>query len=228
MQYRIVGEEDISNRRSIADALEVLRETAALRDDDVATIEVIGVRLPSGERVGSVQVMFKSDAADQTDMVGLPAAEYVRARTHESSSAEPLSIFLLQNARVNGAGAVTLADGRSLRAAEILPAPMPYRPSELDWQIIRYVVDIQNAPATFCRDLAYGLPPELEYAIPRSEAIDCSGLRQLAVPRLKEIAQCFADHGLKSPSLQKIAGALRQFGLSDPGVLSDRSCLIAN
>jgi hypothetical protein len=65
-----------------------------------------------------------------------------------------------------------LADGRSVRAVQILPAQMFYKPSDLDWQIIRYTIASQKAEASCYRALKDGLSPELASGIPDICAIE--------------------------------------------------------
>ena len=51
-KYIRLDESNQLNRRSVADALEVLRQQADFGDDDVARIDIALLRLPSREIVG--------------------------------------------------------------------------------------------------------------------------------------------------------------------------------
>jgi hypothetical protein len=56
--YEILAQASQSSRRTIADALAVLEAEAAFGEDDTAQIRIGHLRLPSGEIVGLVQVVF--------------------------------------------------------------------------------------------------------------------------------------------------------------------------
>jgi hypothetical protein len=214
--YVRFADETRAQRRTVLDALEVQRLCAGFSDDDVADIQVVGLRLPSNEVVGLVQILVASPSNRQISIVGLPAARQFRARSISSGALVSLEISLLDRATVDGRGNVTLADGSSVRSAQIIPVNLPSEPSDLDWKIVTSVISMLKGDQACYRDLAQGLPPEMEYAIPVWSGIDCAKLPGLNAPPLKQIAQHFIDLGVKPPSPPKIADALRRFGIRIP------------
>jgi hypothetical protein len=214
--YVRIADETRSQRRTVLDALEVMRLCAGFIDDDIADIQVVGLRLPSNEVVGLVQALFASPSKQQIFIVGLPPARQFRAHAISSGAPGTFEINLLDRATADGRGNVTLANGSSVRAAEIIPSHLLSEPSDLDWKIVTSVISMLKAGQACYRDLAQGLPPEMEYAVPVLSGIDCAKLPGLKAPPLKQIAQHFVDMGVKPPSPPKIAEALRQFGIRIP------------
>jgi len=79
-QYKSLAEDDRSKRRTIADALEVLRIEANFEQDDAAEIRLGMLRLPSEKVVGLVHVSFDSTLHLKTFLVSLPTASRFLAK----------------------------------------------------------------------------------------------------------------------------------------------------
>ncbi|MBR0826151.1 hypothetical protein JQ596_11425 [Bradyrhizobium manausense] len=197
-----------NNRRSIADAIDVLPSDGAWTGE----IRVGGLRLPSQEVVGQVAVLAENAAAGLTSIVSLPACKKFRARRHGSQESEKFDIFRLDGAAVDDSGHVELVDGTRLRAVEVIPAPLPDNVTDLDWLIVHHTIDLIQAQQECYRSLIPELPPVL----------DCSKLPALSgkirIPELKVIQGHIADRepALANLSEQQIANTLRKFGIRIP------------
>jgi hypothetical protein len=133
--YERLAEQDRLSRSTIVDALEVLRQLAGFTDDDRAVIRIGPFRLPSGELVGLVDILFEAASQAKICVVSLPTASQFMAIRPGYSRRDRFDIARLDGTAVDGAGKVVLADGRRLRAVEVMPAHLPLEPSELDWRI---------------------------------------------------------------------------------------------
>jgi len=74
-EFQRLFEEDRSSRRTIADAIEVLRQACDFNSHDRAEIRIGPLPLPSGDVVGLVNVQFP--VRDTVFIVSLPAAATV-------------------------------------------------------------------------------------------------------------------------------------------------------
>ncbi|RXH25796.1 hypothetical protein XH99_02850 [Bradyrhizobium nanningense] len=202
-------QEECENRRSIADAVNVLHAQAVFDRVRTAEIRAGRLRLPSKQIVGLVGVFVENAAAQTTSLVTLPSATNFRARRHGSQELEEFDVFRLDGATVDGSCAVELVDGTRLRAVEVIPASLPYKVTELDWRILHHTIAMMNAEQE-----CYTYP--IPFAQPTG-ALDCSKLPALRgkVPPRKEILRYIAkqEPALKRPSRQKIDDTLHKFGM---------------
>jgi hypothetical protein len=126
------------------------------------------------------------------------------------------------SARADNDGIVRLPDGAIVRAVEVIPAKLPLKPSELDWRIVHQVISIIGAEDNCYRSLREHAKPNCpdvsEEMISESRFIDCSTLKKLDLPSLKYITQQIGKRNptLKKLSRQKVAEALRKFGMRIP------------
>jgi len=130
-------QEDKRNlRRTILDAIYVLRKCAKFGENDRANIRITPMRLPSHQIVALVDLIF-SKPLQRTDYVAsLPTSAQFTALSGESPRRENFDIALLDRAVVDFGGNVTLPDATSLRGVQIVPAQLSYQPSDIDWRII--------------------------------------------------------------------------------------------
>jgi hypothetical protein len=216
-RVEILREESRNYRRTIADALEVLRELAGFGESDRAEVRVDPMRLPSGEVVGLVHVLFDAPLGDGRSIISLPPSPQFRAIIEESAR-QTFEISRLNGAVVDADATAVLADGTRLRAIEVIPARIPYNPSKLDWRILHSVLAMANAGHCY-RSLPEGLPPHLAEQVPDVRAIDFARLyaNPIKLPRLSMIERHIRRKNSDlNPSRQKIADALRTFGLHVP------------
>jgi hypothetical protein len=207
--------------RKVADAVDavaLLRECVRLNDDDRATIHVGLLQLPSGETVGLPYLMFDAPWEEATFVVSLRTAPRFRGRRQGASKKVEYEIKRLNNAEVDRAGTVTLSDQSILYSVEMSSAPMMAEPSELDWKIVHAALACIKGGERCYRSMREEVPfgdPEL---IPEDRYLDCQRLSGLELPPLKELVAAIRKHdrGLDKKSQQKIADALRKFGLRLP------------
>jgi hypothetical protein len=211
---------DRNQRRTLADAINVLAHDAGFDGADVAEIRVGILQLPSRETVGLTNVSFCSRATRKPVVVWLATAAEFWAKRQGEADARLFRILELNGAKADNDSIVRLSDGTVLRAVEVIPAKLPLKPSDLEWRIVHNVISIVKAEDQCYRSLR-------EHAKPRciglaeemlKKAIDCSALEGLELPSLKHLARQIGrnDPSLKNLSRQKIADALRNFGMRIP------------
>ena len=218
-RYERLAEQDRVLRRTVVDAIEVLRSIPDIAEQSRAVIRVNPLGLPSGEVVGMVDVEFDGPLPEMVCIVSLPTSGQFRAIRRGASQYECFDIFRLDGATVDGASNVRLADGTALRAVEMLPAHLPYESSALDLRIIRHTIALIRAKKRCYRHFRDGLEPQFRDMVPKHlRFLDCSKLSGLNVPPLKVIEAYIADHDptLQPLSQQKIVDALRKFGIRVP------------
>jgi hypothetical protein len=217
-EYHRLFEERRNLRRTLADAIEVLREHCDFGEDDRAGIRIGPLQLPSREVVGVVDVMFTDLVRDKIYIVSLPTSAQFRAFCNGASRREHFEISRLDGAVVKRSGAVLLTDGVDLHAVEVIPTHLPYEPTELDWRIVRSTIAIIGAEKRCYWSLRAGVPFPQRDMVPDWRAIDCSRLFGLELPPLKRLAHDIRekDWTLRKLSDQAIANALRKFGVRVP------------
>lgn len=201
------------------DAVAVLREHANFKKQDHATVRLAPMRLLSREIVTMVDLVFSPSSGETGYSVSLPTCTEFTAQATGSSHSEEFEIARLDKATVDSAGTVTLEDGGNLRWVQVVPVQLPYEPSAIDWRIIYYAVSALGAEDRCYRWYGEGLPPELQVMVsPNLKFLDCSRLAGLELPPLKELAFQIRkkDPIFKKLSEQKIADALRRFGMRHP------------
>ncbi len=202
-------EEERTRRRSIADALDVV-SCFDMPRDPIGRIRIGPLRLPSGDKVYLVEVVFP-----QLGIVSLQTSARFKARNKTHSTNEG-DIRLLDGADVYSVGTVVLRNGERLRAVEVVPSYLPYKPSPLDLIILHHVLALTDTSHCY-RSVLEDLPQQYRGVVLDLRAIDFARVRDLRVPRLKSIKAYIED---KDPaltvSLQKISDALAVFGVRRP------------
>jgi hypothetical protein len=219
---RFLREEERKQRRTVSHAIDVLAHDADFGGADVAEVRVGTLRLPSCEQVGLLSVFFDSQILGKTLVVSLATSAEFTAKCQGEEDARRFSIFELDGAKADNDNIVRLLDGTVLRAVEVIPAKLPLKPSDLDWRIVHHVISIKKAEDQCYRSLREHAKPKCsdvpEEMIPEERFIDCSALEGLELPSLKYLARQIGrkDPSLKKLSHQKIADALRNFGMRIP------------
>jgi hypothetical protein len=207
-----LGEGKRTSRRTVADAIEVVREL--LGPDDIGSphIQVGEFELPSGQTLALADVVFPEFGC----RVSLPTSFRFKARSATKACLEEFEISRLDCAQVCPDGSVLLVDGTQLCAVEVIPAPLPLQPSELDMIILGYLVSLTQS-CDCCRSLREGVPEHLREMVPDIRGPDFSRLREVKAPPLKKIRGHIVD---KNPDLsvsnQKIADTLAMAGIRIP------------
>jgi hypothetical protein len=211
-RYEWLQDDERNNRRSIADAIDILHSKAGFDDAQTGTIRVGGLRLPSNEIVGLISVLFESPANDTIFIVALRTAKQFRAKRQGGEELEGFPIVQLDGASFDHSGMVQLPDGMRLRAVDLIPALLPYEITDLDWCIVHHTIAFMKAEPE-----CYRYPIHFERS---SDALDCSALIGLQgrVPGLKQIQGYIADRepALSGLSQQQIANTLCKFGMRIP------------
>ena len=218
MKYHSLASDDRIRRRTIADAIEVLHSIPDFTEQSRASVQVDPLPLASGEIVGLVKVQCNGPLPEVICVVQMPTSSRFRAVRKGSSHQESFDIFRLDGAAVDGAGNVKLADDARLRAVELIPVHLPLEPTELEWRIVHHAIAFIDAEEHCYRRLRDDVPAEFREMVPDVRVLDCNKLSGLDIPSLEAIAAYIAerDRTLRRLSLQKIADALRQFGMRVP------------
>jgi hypothetical protein len=229
-QYSLLDLGGLRRRRTLADAIDFLREHADFAEEDVATVHIGYLPLASGRSAGMVQVRFKQPDSNKWCPVPLPSANYFHCDSAEGHR-DHCDIYLLDRAVINFKCTVTLSDGQTLRAVEIEPARLPLEPSLLDWQIVHIALEC-------CRISRYATSTEKEVhkrcyrsvreALDIGDSVaaktipdlilDFNAIKYVWLPSLDAISAHWREKfpGRKPPSRQKIADALADFGIRFP------------
>jgi hypothetical protein len=213
----LLDENERNERRSIKDALEVLRSKANFEQDDVAEVRLGILRLPSDKIVSLVIVSFDSTIHQKTFLVSLPTADSFRAKLENLPVSQEFEIARLAGATIDSGGQVRLSDGAQIRGVEVIPALLPYNITPLDWAIIRQTIATIGIEDR-CRYHPGDLVLEKLGFNPFRNSIDCSKLSDHPAGLLKVIQARIQDHesSFGTVSLQKIADTLRKFGMRIP------------
>ena len=218
-QYVALQEEDRIHRRTIADALDVVRQKIGLDEIAPARVEIVEL-FKTG--IATVNVVFPKLGC----RVSLPTSARFKARTGKGSEREEFEIFRLNGAELCSDRSVKLADGTRLRAVEVVPTSLLREPSQLDARIFRLFLSYVKAKDHCFRSFGEGLPESLKHYAPVGGGLDFGRLRLRVMqeqPRQKAIQAFIEDN---DPELrlspQKIADALTNFGVWYPKPRSRR------
>jgi hypothetical protein len=211
--YVALQEERRTSRRTVADALELVRQKLGVNEIARAEIRIGRFQLPSGQCTAMVQVLFP----DLGCRVSLPSAARFRARSGMSSQHKLFEISRLDRAEVGSDGSVVLADRSRLRAVEVVPTHLPYEVSELEERVLRHVISLTKSYYCY-RSIQEGLPEHLQHQVPDLRALDYSRVRTIQqAPPLRVIQAFIEDNDPeRKVSNQKIADALATFGVRVP------------
>ena len=180
-QYVALDQDGRTKRRTVADALEVVRQRLGVVEITRAEIRLAPLALPWGGSTAAVVVLFP----DLGCYVSLPASARFGARTDTSPQRQAFEIALLEGAEICSDGSVLLKDGSRLRAVEVEPTGL-HRPSALDERILGHVIAMTKSFHCY-RSIREGLPEDLQRQTPDLRALDYSRVRTIQAPPLKVI-----------------------------------------
>jgi hypothetical protein len=205
-------EDSRNNRRTVADALEVIRQEFGVDETPGAEIRVGPLLLPSGEATAVVVLI----CPDLDCYVSLPASWWFTEFTERSSRRHRFEILCLDQAKVGPEGSVVLTDGRRLRGVEMVPTHMPYELSRVEKRILQNVIKLTESDGCY-RNLREDLPEHLQPGIPDLWVLDFGRLHTIPRRSLKEIKSHIEDDDPElRVSNQKIADALAKCGVRVP------------
>lgn len=197
------------HRRSIADALEVLRSELAFGSSEQAKV-IVG---PLSYNAYSVGLFFDGS------FVLLRPARGFHAFVEGSQERHSFPVGQLYDAVVNDKAIVRTAAGTSLRAVEIIPAA-PSNLSAYDWLIIHFAVEAAIAEGQQVRlwhSFREQLPSAFKITVPNILLPDFAALGAMQPVPYKVFQYYLAVHvpGL-AVSRRKYEQLLAQVGLSIP------------
>jgi hypothetical protein len=205
-------EDSRDKRRTVADALEVIREELGVDEMPGAEIRVSLLPLPSGEATAAVALV----CPDLDCCVSFPASRCFTAFPENCSQRHRFEISCLQEAKVGPTGSVVLTDGRCLRGVEMVPTHMPYELSLVEERILWNVIKFTASYGCF-RNLRDDLPQHLQAGIPDLWVLDYGRLHTIPRRPLKTIKAYIETHDPElRVSNQKIADALAKCGVRVP------------
>jgi hypothetical protein len=209
---RPLKEDSRGKRRTVADALEVVRQERGVPEIASAEIKVGPFLLPSGEATAAVVLV----CPDLDCCVSLPASWWFTALPEKSSQRHRFEISCLDGAKVGADGSVVLTDGRRLRGVEVVPTHMPYELSLAEERILWNVIRFTESYECY-RNLRDDLPHYLQRGVPELKVLDYSRLHSIPRRPLKAIKAYIEIHDPElSVSNQKIADALAKCGVRVP------------
>jgi hypothetical protein len=210
-QLMALDEAGRTQRRTVADALEVVRQRQGVGEITRAEITLAPFALPWGGSTAGVVVLFPHLGYG----VSLPASARFSARTDSLPQHQTFEIALLDGAEICSDGSVLLKDGRRLRAVEVEPTGL-HKPSALDERILQHVIALTNSFHCY-RSIREGLPEDLQRQLPDLRALDYSRVRTIQPPALKVIRGYIEQNDPQvRVSTQKIADALARCGVRAP------------
>ncbi len=212
MQLVRLREEERTKRRTVVDAVEVVRQELGVDEVGPAHIKVGPLPVPGRRPVSVVLVVF----SELNCCVSLPTCSQFKARNEARVGLQTFEIRRLDGGEILTDGSVRLTDATRLHAVEVVPTFLQYERSELEERILRHVIALTNANHCY-RSLRYGLPPPLQAMLPDIRMIDYSRLPSIQVPGLKIIRAYIRDHDPSfAVSNQTIANTLERFGVRIP------------
>ena len=194
--------------RSLADALEKLREVDGLADDENAVIRTMGMRLPDGRLTAIVSVVGPKRPNGQFSIVRMPTAGKFAARTRLGER-QTYDVPVLDQALSDAEGNVRLADGRLLKQIDLIPVPAHYELTSREEAILLLAVVCLGAHEECFPEVDQQLLPGFRRL--RFDAI--AGIR---VTNLKTILHFVNERMLKPITLSVLSKTLARAGMQLP------------
>ena len=130
--------------RSVVDARDALENAAHLQEGSHAQIRALPLCLPSGEFTYIILVVSQQHRNDAAWGVALPSCTRVRAKK-ENGKAIEVHASLLEKAWVDPSGVTRLQDGRTVRAINVVPTPLPWELTALQKRIVYWTLKFIEA-----------------------------------------------------------------------------------
>jgi len=190
---RPLKEDSRDKRRTVADALEVIRQEPEVEEMAGAEIRVSPFELPSGEATAVVAVV----CPDFDCFVSLPASWWFTALSEKCSQRQRFEIPCL--------------------GVEMVPSHMPYAMSPVEQRILWHVIALTESYDCYRNLLRDDLPPHLQAGIQELWVLDYGRLHIIPRCLLKVIKAHIEAHDPKlRVSTQKIADTLAKCGVRVP------------
>jgi hypothetical protein len=215
MQHVSLAEGAKHNRRSVADAIEVLVMHANFEAGGIGKIAVGIFPFPSKDPLAQLYVSYTDLAAGTTFLVWLPVCSRFKATYSKQRTIRESSVFDLNDATVDFDGNVLLTDGTNLKGVEVTPVSLPYELSDLERRILWCTIQFMEIEDKVIRTLGEELDPELRKGMPIIRKLDFQRLNGFLLPSLESIRSFILENesGVKSVSLEKISSTLTKCGM---------------
>lgn len=213
LQYVTLAEGNKHNRRSLADAIDLLITHADFKPGHLAEICTGRLPLYAAEPLIQLCIQFRNPAESVTFLVWLPTSVRFKATSLDQSTADNLGTAKLNDATVDFSGNVVLATGEQLRAVEIIPSILPYDLSDLEWRILECTIKCMKIEDVVVRTWGEELDSEVQATLPEIHGIDFQRLKGFEVPPLKVLQDFITKQGIKRVSLEKISNTLSKCGM---------------
>lgn len=209
--------------RSVADALNGLREAGWIHNGARLQTRIISLNLAGGDVMHFAIVYLLADELDRPVGVRLPTADRFRGCRIESEETETRDIRDLDGATVWSTGVVQTIDGCGFKAVEMIPRHFVRELNALQKLIVYWTIRMLGLTA---KDVCYQPPDDVRDFLPKGfgkltadlRFLDYGRLPGRPLPPLKAIHRYLGDHNksLRGVSHQTIADALRVSGLRVP------------
>ena len=134
--------------RSVADAIEALRNAQSLTPDSLIEIRTSFLPARTAVRPSIVLVVCRASATEQTRGVALPTSYKFTCRRRGKPTTETLETPLLDRATVCHQGTVSLTDGTCLQAVNVIPAALPWELTATQKRIVYWTIKFCKAEAS--------------------------------------------------------------------------------
>lgn len=194
---------DSQSLRTIADAVEILRNLEGFHDNMRVEVRVGQLQLPSGQKTGLARLIWE----EQGWVVPLPPADHFSGIRPTGERREQFEISRLHGAIVDSECNVQLPCGTYLRAVSFRRTIIPDISTELQNRILELTIQFIGAE-TRCYRYGFDLPEgSLRFSKP---ALDYSTFPGLELPKLESIVAHIraADRTLRRLSRQTVANTL--------------------
>jgi|ERR1044072_2459055 hypothetical protein len=192
--------------RSLADALEKLRELDGFSEGDTVELKTYPLELFDGRRTGPVSVLRPARSGRPPFVVLMPSSGEFTALT---TIGERLTYAIgeLHDAVSDAAGNVELANGCLLHGVTLKPVPF-YEFSATEDKIVRLALKFLGAEASCYRPLEPNL-------LPKVEVLDYALVARIHIERLKPVQQ-YVLKCLPALSPSAVSSALKRAGIRLP------------
>jgi hypothetical protein len=193
--------------RSMADALEVLRNRGALQGTGNIECNVLPMQLPNGGVIGLVSVMGPRQEDGRRPVIWMPSAVKFSAISM-SKVRQTFDIGLLNNAISDQDGNVTLHTGQHVRGVNLIPVPVHYDFDSTQHAIVCHALKLLGKQDECWR-------PVDERLLPGIKLLDYSTIRNIRVRGRKQLLYDIAKH-VPGMSASFIAKTLSAAGMRGP------------
>jgi hypothetical protein len=222
---------------TLAEAIHIVERSPGLSERAQIVMHVGRMNLNAGKHLHLVVLDYKLSPSAESTFIPLQSGNTFRAIEDITSQRREYPIEVLDGGTVSHDAVVTLQDGTTLRAVEIIPGRLPYQFTPLDEKIIHAAISVAQIEGSAYRSFREGLPEEdtkrtvvtgaeffefIEFGefVDGFKFIDFGKLAQVEKPRLKlkhiqrEFIKLFP--AAEIPSEQKISDTLALVGLWNP------------